>query len=188
MNAGKSTLLLQSSYNYKERDMETFLLTPNLDDRNGVGIIKSRIGISERAYAFSKNENLYNVISMLKKKVHCVLVDEAQFLTRNQVAQLCKIVDKLNIPVLAYGLRTDFLGNLFEGSQYLLAWADNLKELKSICHTGRKATMVLRIDEKGVPQTSGNQIEIGGNEKYLSVSRKEFCKYIELELTEENKT
>lgn len=183
MNAGKTTSLLQAAYNYKEKNLNTLLLTPNINTREGTGIIKSRIGLSSPARSFKSNEELYHLVRKEheKEELHCILIDESQFLTKKQVAQLCKIADNLNIPVLAYGLRTDFLGNLFEGSQYLLAWADKLKEIKSICHTGRKATMVLRLDNKGVPQTSGQQIEIGGNDKYTSVSRKEFSKYIDLE-------
>jgi thymidine kinase len=177
MNAGKTTNLLQSAHNYHERGMRTLILTPQLDDRFGAGTVKSRIGISARARAFGDSEDLYAMACQDRERngaLHCVLVDEAQFLTKAQVWQLTDIVDGLGIPVLAYGLRTDFRGELFEGSQYLLAWADNLVELKTICHTGRKATMVVRVDEQGRALTEGPQVEIGGNERYVSVSRAQF--------------
>ena len=149
MNAGKSTNLLQSSYNYKERGMNTLVLAPFLDDRYGAGKVTSRIGLETEATSFRTDTNLLEVVEGLcaEGPLHCVLIDEAQFLTRDQVFELSDVTDKLNIPVLAYGLRTDFQGEPFEGSKYLLAWADNLKELKAICHCGGKATMVLRIDE-----------------------------------------
>ena len=177
MNAGKTTNLLQSAYNYHERGMRTSILTPKLDDRHGAGIVKSRIGLEANSTVFDAADDLLAMVRSDCERhgtLHCVLVDEAQFLTRAQVWQLTDIVDELSIPVLAYGLRTDFRGELFEGSQYLLAWADNLVELKTICHTGRKATMVVRVDENGRALTAGPQVEIGGNERYVSVSRAEF--------------
>jgi thymidine kinase len=176
MNAGKTTVLLQSAHNYRERGMNPLLFTPRLDDRHGVGVVRSRIGLESPAIAFTSDDNLYEQVQRLLRdeNVHCVLVDEAQFLTREQVFQLTEIVDRLNIPVLCFGLRTDFQGELFEGSRYLLAWADQLEELKTICHTGRKATMVVRVDEQGYALREGSQVEIGGNERYVSVSRKEF--------------
>jgi len=176
MNAGKSTSLLQSSYNYRERGMNTLVLAPQLDDRYEVGKVTSRIGLQSEALIFTNETDLKTLIEQQNSeaRLHCVLVDEAQFLTREQVLQLGKITDGLKIPVLAYGLRTDFQGEPFEGSKYLLAWSDNLKELKAICHCGRKATMVLRVDENEQVITSGAQIEIGGNDRYVSVCRLHF--------------
>ncbi len=176
MNAGKSTALLQSSYNYKERGMNTLVLAPLLDDRYGAGKVTSRIGIETDATVFRDVDDLYRVVSLQHDDdpLHCVLIDEAQFLTREQVFQLGEVTDKLNIPVLAYGLRTDFQGEPFEGSKYLLAWSDNLKELKAICHCGSKATMVLRLDGNGRAVTEGSQVEIGGNDRYISTCRKHF--------------
>jgi thymidine kinase len=177
MNAGKTTNLLQSAYNYHERGMRTLILTPQFDDRHGVGKVSSRIGLTAHARTFAGSDDLLTLVRADRERngpVHCVLVDEAQFLLKAQVWQLTEIVDALQIPVLAYGLRTDFRGELFEGSQYLLAWADNLVELKTICHTGRKATMVVRVDASGRALTQGPQLEIGGNERYVSVSRAEF--------------
>jgi thymidine kinase len=176
MNAGKTTVLLQSAHNYRERGMLPLLFTPALDDRFRVGVIKSRIGLEAKATAFSREDDLHAVVRdhLEDRNVHCVLVDEAQFLTRDQVYQLTEVVDRLNIPVLCFGLRTDFQGELFEGSRYLLAWADVLEELKTICHTGRKATMVVRVDADGFALREGSQVEIGGNERYVSVSRREF--------------
>jgi len=177
MNAGKTTTLLQSAYNYHERGMRTLILTPALDNRFGEGVVASRIGLKAHARRFAKEENLLALVhaDMAERgALHCVFVDEAQFLSKTQVWQLSDVVDKLNIPVLAYGLRTDFRGELFEGSRYLLAWADNLEEIKTICHTGRKATMVVRVDEQGRAVTEGPQVEIGGNDRYVSVSRAEF--------------
>lgn len=173
MNAGKTTHLLQSSHNYRERGMQTLILSSSIDDRFGRGLVKSRIGIQAASIVFNQTEDIYDLVQQ-QDPVDCILVDEAQFLTKPQVYQLTEIVDKMNIPVLAYGLRTDFLGELFEGSQYLLAWADELKELKTICHTGKKATMVVRIDDAGKAIKSGAQIQIGGNERYVSVSRAEY--------------
>jgi thymidine kinase len=176
MNAGKTTILLQSAHNYKERGMTPLLFTPKLDDRYGAGVIKSRIGLEAKAIIFDNTDDLFETTrSRLEdKNIHCVLVDESQFLTKDQVFQLSEIVDRLEIPVLCFGLRTDFRGELFEGSQYLLAWADELKEIKTICHTGRKANFVVRIDDEGYAVKEGAQVEIGGNERYVSVSRKEF--------------
>ena len=182
MNAGKTTSLLQSAYNYHERGMRTLILTPALDNRYGEGVVASRIGLKANALRFSGTENLLARVEAdiaVHGPLHCVFVDEAQFLTKSQVWQLSDVVDRLNIPVLAYGLRTDFRGELFEGSRYLLAWADDLEEIKTICHTGRKATMVVRVDDQGHAVTDGPQVEIGGNERYVSVSRAEFKKISE---------
>jgi thymidine kinase len=176
MNAGKSTALLQSSYNYRERGMNTLVFAPELDDRYGAGKVASRIGIETPATTFRREDNLYEIIQAQcsEEALHCVLIDEAQFLTKEQVFQLGEVTDELEIPVLAYGLRTDFQGEPFEGSKYLLAWSDNLKELKAICHCGSKATMVIRLDESGRAIREGSQIEIGGNDRYLSMCRKHF--------------
>ena len=181
MNAGKTTSLLQSAHNYHERGMRTLILTPRLDDRYGAGVVQSRIGLKAQGRVFGRDEDLEAIARddiAAHGALHCVLVDEAQFLARQQVWQLTEIVDRLNVPVLAYGLRTDFRGELFEGSQYLLAWADSLGEIKTICHTGRKATMVVRVDDHGRAVTHGPQVEIGGNERYVSVSRAEFKKIV----------
>ena len=180
MNAGKSTTLLQSSYNYRERDMNTLVYTAAIDDRFGVGKVTSRIGISQDAFLFRSETNLFDEINeqLKKEKVYCVLVDEAQFLSKQPVYQLSDVVDKLKIPVLCYGLRTDFQAELFEGSKYLLAWADQLEELKTICYCGRKANFVLRLNDQGEVIKEGAQIQIGGNDSYLSVCRlhyKEKC-------------
>ena len=176
MNAGKSTMLLQANHNYQERGMSTIIYTSSVDDRYGKKEIVSRIGLKAESNIFSDNTNIYKEVINFNKsnRVDCVLIDEAQFLNKDQVAQLGQIVDDLDIPVLTFGIRTDFKGNLFEGSKYLLAWADNLKEIKTVCHCGRKATMVLRLDKKGNVIEKGEQIEIGGNEKYVSICRKHF--------------
>jgi thymidine kinase len=176
MNAGKTTILLQSAHNYRERGMNPLLFTPALDDRHQVGQIRSRIGLESDAVIFGTETDLYaHVLEELKtRNIHCVLVDEAQFLGKDQVFQLSEVVDRKNIPVLCFGLRTDFQGELFEGSKHLLAWADQLEEIKTICHTGRKATMVVRVDEHGYALKEGSQVEIGGNDRYVSVSRREF--------------
>ena len=176
MNAGKSTALLQSSYNYKERGMNTLVLAPEFDDRYGVGKVTSRIGLEAAATAFTRADNLFEIVTACIEEdpLHCILIDEAQFLTKEQVAELSDVTDNLNIPVLAYGLRTDFQGEPFEGSKYLLAWSDNLKELKAICDCGSKATMVIRLDENGNAITHGSQVEIGGNDRYISMCRKHF--------------
>lgn len=178
MNAGKTTALLQSAHNYRERGLVPILFTPRLDDRYGEGWVKSRIGLQSRATIFTPEDDLYEIIRtrLQDQSIHCILVDEAQFLKREQVYQLSEVVDRLNIPVLCFGLRTDFQGELFEGSKYLLAWADRLNEIRTICHTGRKATMVVRVDDQGYAIKQGAQVEIGGNERYVSVSRAEFKK------------
>jgi len=179
MNAGKTTTLLQSAHNYTERGMRTLILTPKLDNRFGEGVVASRIGLSSRGLIFEREDDLEQLARAdigRHGPLHCVLLDEAQFLSKRQVWQVTEIVDRLRIPVLAYGLRTDFRGELFEGSQYLLAWADSLTEIKTICHTGKKATMVVRVDEHGRAITDGPQVEIGGNDRYVSVSRSEFKK------------
>ena len=179
MNAGKTTTLLQSAHNYRERGMRVLILTPALDDRAGNGRVASRIGLFEQGAAFGRDDDLERLVRLdiaAHGALHCVLVDEAQFLTRAQAWQLGEVVDALGIPVLCYGLRTDFRGELFEGSQHLLAWADELSEIKTICHSGRKATMTVRVDEAGRAVQAGPQVEIGGNERYVSVSRAEFKK------------
>ena len=179
MNAGKTTTLLQSAYNYRERGMRVAILTPQLDDRAGAGTVASRIGLHSAGTAFAREADLLALVeadNAAHGALHCVLVDEAQFLSRAQVWQLSEVVDRLRIPVLCYGLRTDFRGELFEGSQYLLAWADELAEIKTICHSGKKATMNLRVDAAGRAVQDGPQVEIGGNERYVSVSRAEFKK------------
>ena len=179
MNAGKTTTLLQSAHNYRERGMRAAILTPRLDDRAGSGRVASRIGLQAEGVAFDRGGDLKAWVDLdiaAHGKLDCVLVDEAQFLTKAQVWQLSEVVDALEIPVLCYGLRTDFRGELFEGSQYLLAWADELIEIKTICHSGKKATMNVRIDAQGRALQAGPQVEIGGNERYVSVSRAEFKK------------
>jgi len=190
MNAGKSTVLLQSSHNYKERGMQTLLFTPLIDTRHEQGIIHSRIGLSEQAFAFKKNDDLYAITRELLQQGNsyaCILIDEAQFLTREQVYQLTEIADQLSIPVLAYGLRTDFRSELFPGSQFLLAWADELVELKTICHCGRKAIMNMRIDANGNAVQEGEQVFIGGNESYVSTCRFHFKRGEATKLTTKNK-
>ena len=177
MNAGKTTTLLQSAHNYRERGMRVVLLTPKLDHRAGSGTVASRIGLKADAVAFERDTDLQGWIEAdiaAHGKLDCVLVDEAQFLSKAQVWQLSEVVDRLRVPVLCYGLRTDFRGELFEGSQYLLAWADEMQEIKTICHTGKKATMTVRVDAQGRAVSDGPQVEIGGNERYVSVSRAEF--------------
>ena len=179
MNAGKTTTLLQSAHNYRERGMRVAILTPKLDFRAGSGTVASRIGLSAEGIAFDRDADLEVLVRADiadHGPLHCVLVDEAQFLTRAQAWQLSEVVDALRIPVLCYGLRTDFRGELFEGSQYLLAWADELQEIKTICHSGKKATMNVRLDAQGRALQDGPQVEIGGNERYVSVSRAEFKK------------
>ncbi len=176
MNAGKSTVLLQSSFNYRERGMATLLFTAALDDRAGVGMIASRIGLSAPAQLFEPGLDLFAAVADARGRgpVDCVLVDEAQFLTKAQVWQLAQVADELGIPVLCYGLRTDFLGQLFEGSATLLAIADVLSEMKAVCHCGRKATMNMRIDSAGRAVTTGQQTEIGGNDRYVALCRRHF--------------
>ena len=174
MNAGKSTVLLQASHNYGERGMKTILFTAELDNRSKVGNISSRIGLSEKASTFNNDNNLFSSVQerLNIDKISCVFVDEAQFLTEKQVWELSDVVEILNIPVICFGLRTDFQGKLFEGSSSLLAIADELKEIKTICHCGKKANMVVRVDSNGKVLKEGAQIEIGGNEKYISLCRK----------------
>lgn len=177
MNAGKTTTLLQSAHNYRERGMRVAILTPKLDVRAGEGVISSRIGLSSPGLVFSSHSDLLQLIESdvaAHGRLNCVLVDEAQFLSKAQVWQLSEVVDRLNIPVLCYGLRTDFQGELFEGSAALLAWADELQEIKTICHSGAKATMTVRVDDAGRAVQQGPQVQIGGNERYVSVSRAEF--------------
>jgi thymidine kinase len=176
MNAGKSTTLLQADFNYRERGMQTMLWTAAHDDRAGEGIIGSRIGLEAGANRYSDDTSLFDgvVKELIKRKLDCILVDEAQFLTRGHVLQLCRVSDELKIPVLCYGLRTDFLGNLFPGSAALLALADALIELKAVCECGRKATMNLRVDAEGHAVAAGAQTEIGGNDRYVALCRRHF--------------
>lgn len=176
MNAGKSTNLLQADFNYRERGMQTLLFTAKIDTRYKQGMIKSRIGLEAPAIAFSDETSLWDIINAQHKKkpLHCILIDEAQFLKKRQVFELARVCDDLNIPVLCYGLRTDFQAELFEGSQYLLAIADRLAEIKSVCFCGAKATMNLRVDENKKPIRHGQQTEIGGNERYIPLCRRHF--------------
>lgn len=175
MNAGKSTSLLQASHNYVERGMKTMLFTARLDNRAG-GRIASRIGFGANAHHFDAETDF--IAQCSQSGVDCILVDEAQFLDKEQVHQLAQIVDERNIPVICYGLRTDFRGELFPGSAALLAWADSLSELKTICYCGRKATMVVRVSPAGLVERDGQQVEIGGNERYVSLCRKHFSESI----------
>lgn len=174
MNAGKSTLLLQASYNYRERGMRTVLFIAAFDDRGGVGRIASRIGLEADAIPFQADDDLFATIKAMQAEgeIACVFVDEAQFLTEAQVWQLARVSDRLGIPVMAYGLRTDFRGQLFPGSHALLAIADELREVRTICKCGRKATMVVRQDADGNVIREGAQIDVGGNEKYVSYCRR----------------
>jgi len=176
MNAGKSTTLLQADFNYRERGMETMLWTAAHDDRSGAGRIASRLGLIVEAHAYSPDIDLFAAVAeeLKRRKLHCVLVDEAQFLTRGHVLQLCRLSDEVGIPVLCYGLRTDFLGQLFEGSAALLALADTLVELKAVCECGRKAMMNLRVDAEGHAVAAGAQTEIGGNDRYVALCRRHF--------------
>lgn len=176
MNAGKSTTLLQADFNYRERGMETMLWTAAHDDRSGSGTIGSRIALSAPAHNYSPEIDLFDAVvdELKKRELHCVLVDEAQFLTRDHVLQLCRVTDELKIPVLCYGLRTDFRADLFEGSAALLALADELIELKAVCECGRKATMNLRVDSDGHAVAAGAQTEIGGNDRYIALCRRHF--------------
>ena len=178
MNAGKSTALLQANHNYLERGMKTKMFTFSGDNRYEENRIVSRIGISADALPFSEDTDLFQSLIEDKDQIEikCVLIDEAQFLTKKQVAQLGKIADELDTAVLAFGIRTDFQGELFEGSKYLLAWADNLKEIKTVCWCGRKATMVVRLDKKGNIEIQGEDLEIGGKEKYVPLCRAHFNK------------
>ncbi|MDC0658221.1 thymidine kinase [Leisingera sp. SS27] len=174
MNAGKSTVLLQASHNYRENHMETYLLTARLDDRAGTGRIASRIGIGEEADMFSAGDDLYTRIEarLARGQLAAIFVDEAQFLEPEQVWQLARVVDDLRVPVLAYGLRVDFQGKLFPGSATLLALADEMREVRTICYCGKKATMVVRQDDQGQVLTEGDQVQIGGNETYVSLCRR----------------
>ena len=176
MNAGKSTTLLQADFNYRERGMQTMLWTAAHDDRSGSGRVGSRLGLTIDAHAYSPEIDLFDAVGdeLKRRELHCVLIDEAQFLTRDQVLQLCRLCDEVNLPVLCYGLRTDFLGQLFEGSAALLALADALVELKAVCECGRKATMNLRVDAEGHAVASGEQTEIGGNDRYVALCRRHF--------------
>jgi thymidine kinase len=176
MNAGKSTTLLQADFNYRERGMETMLWTARLDERAGAGVIGSRIALSAPAHSYDESVDLFASVSdeLKRRELHCILVDEAQFLTQPHVLQLCEVADRLRIPVLCYGLRTDFQGKLFPGSAALLALADSLIELKAVCECGRKATMNLRVDEEGYAVASGEQTEIGGNDRYIALCRRHF--------------
>ena len=173
MNAGKSTLLLQASYNYVERGMQTYLLTANFDDRAGTGRIGSRIGIGADADTFGSKTDLFSNIQerLNAGPCACVFIDEAQFLSADQVWQLARAVDDLKVPVMCYGLRVDFQGKLFPGSAALLALADEMREIRTICHCGKKATMVVRQDEHGNVLTDGAQVQVGGNETYVSLCR-----------------
>ena len=176
MNAGKSTTLLQADFNYRERGMETMLWTAKLDERAGAGTIGSRIALSAPAHSYDESVDLFTAIGeeLKKRGVDCILVDEAQFLSQRHVLELCEVADGLGIPVLCYGLRTDFQGKLFPGSAALLALADSLIELKAVCECGRKATMNLRVDSEGHAVASGAQTEIGGNDRYIALCRKHF--------------
>ena len=174
MNAGKSTVLLQASHNYRERGMETYLLTARLDDRAGKGRIASRIGIGEDADTFDGDTDMFAEIETRLRagSVACVFIDEAQFLTKDQVWQLARAVDDLRVPIMCYGLRVDFRGELFPGSAALLALADEMREVRTICHCGKKATMVVRRGANGKAMTDGDQVQIGGNETYVSLCRR----------------
>lgn len=181
MNAGKSTILLQSSFNYRERGMATMLWTSAVDDRYAVGRITSRIGLEAEAAVFGRDTDLYAAVERRRAEapLHCVLVDEAQWLSERQVRQLAGICDRQGLPVLAYGLRTDFQGRLFEGSAALLALADTLTEIKAICECGRKATMNLRVDAAGRAVREGAQTEVGGNDRYVALCRRHFMERID---------
>ena len=174
MNAGKSTLLLQAAHNYRERGMETWLLTAALDHRAGQGRIGSRIGIGSPAETYRPDTDLFAHLQevLARLPIACIFVDEAQFLTRAQVWQLARVVDDVGVPVMCYGLRVDFRGELFPGSAALLALADEMREVRTICHCGKKATMVVRKDAAGRVVTDGDQVQIGGNETYLSLCRR----------------
>ncbi len=177
MNAGKSTTLLQASYNYLERGMQTLLFSAQIDTRAGSAVIHSRIGLIKEAISFDKELNFYEYVAEKKGQMdnlRCILIDECQFLTKNQVIELTDVASRLNIAVLCYGLRTDFLGELFEGSKYLLGYAEELIEIKTVCNCGKKATMNLRTSSKGEAVTEGEQVQIGGNEAYTSKCMKCF--------------
>ncbi len=177
MNAGKSTTLLQSSYNYVERGMQVLLFAPTIDDRFGKTAVHSRIGLTQEAIGFDNQMDFFEYV--LQKKdtlpnLRCILIDEVHFLKKEQIKQLTKITSELHLPVLCYGLRSDFKGEPFEASSYLLAWAEEMVEIKTICHCGKKATMNIRIDQNGDPVEEGNQFQVGGNESYISVCMKHF--------------
>ena len=180
MNAGKSTSLLQSAYNYQERGMTPLLLTAEIDNRYSVGKVTSRIGLEAGAHLFNQDNNLFEMVSEQNENetIDCVLIDESHFLSKEQVKQLGQVVDTLDIPVLCYGIRTDFRCELFPGSKHLLAWADNLNELKTVCHCGRKATMVVRLDSDGKVVSDGDKVVIGGNDQYQSMCRRHFAEHI----------
>jgi len=171
MNAGKSTMLLQSAYNYQERHLKTLILLPAIGIKDKSNIVSSRIGLSSPATIINQHDNIFELIT---PDYSCILIDEAQFLTKKQVYQLADVVDRLNIPVLCYGIRSDFQAEAFEGSIYLLTLADHLIEIKTICHCGSKATMNLRIDADGKPVKQGSQVLIGGNDHYIATCRKHF--------------
>lgn len=181
MNAGKSTLLLQAAYNYRERGMQTYLLTAQMDTRAGQGKIASRIGIEEKADTFNPHEDMFQKVKkqLDQGPVACIFIDEAQFLTKDQVWALARAVDNLDIPIMCYGLRVDFMGELFPGSAALLALADEMREVRTICYCGKKATMVVRFDSNGKAVTAGDQVQIGGNETYLSLCRKHYRAAVE---------
>lgn len=181
MNAGKSTLLLQASYNYNERGMQTYLLTADFDNRGGQGKISSRIGISQEADTYTQSDDLFEKLRqrLTQGPCACVLVDESQWMTRDQVWQLARAVDDLGVPVMCYGLRVDFRGELFPGSAALLALADEMREVRTICHCGKKATMVIRVDENGQALREGAQIEVGGNDRYISLCRRHWREAME---------
>lgn len=181
MNAGKSTVLLQAAHNYAERGMQTYLLTAQFDNRAGEGRIASRIGIGETADTFNLTDDLFRKIEtrLANGSCACVFIDEAQFLTSDQVWQLARAVDDLGVPVMAFGLRVDFLGELFPGSAALLALSDEMREVRTICHCGKKATMVIRKDAQGRVVTGGNQVQIGGNETYVSLCRRHWREAVE---------
>ncbi|MYM56683.1 thymidine kinase [Thalassovita mangrovi] len=174
MNAGKSTVLLQASYNYRERGMDTYVMTAGFDDRAGTGTVASRIGISSDADTFTSGEDLFAKVEkrLLDGPVACIFIDESQFLEKDQVWQLARVVDDLNVPVMCYGLRVDFRGELFPGSAALLALADEMREVRTICHCGKKATMVVRMGPDGTALKEGAQVQIGGNETYVSLCRR----------------
>lgn len=177
MNAGKSTTLLQSGYNYVERGMQVLLFAPVMDNRFGKVAIHSRIGLTKDAIGFDQTTDFFECVAKNKDAIpnlKCILIDEVHFLKKEQIKQLTKIASELRLPVLCYGLRSDFKGEPFEGSSYLLAWAEELIEIKTICHCGKKATMNLRIDANGQPVEEGNQVQIGGNESYISTCMDHF--------------
>lgn len=180
MNAGKSAKLLSVAHNYAERGMATLVMKPDIDTRDGTDKITSRLGIQRECIMISKDMNIKEYFKYVQasKDLHCVLIDEAQFLTEDHVMQLCEIVDEYNTPVMCFGLRTDSDGKLFEGSAQLFAWSDKIEELKAVCHCGRKATMVAKMDEEGNPIVGDSQIDIGGDDKYTSFCRKHYREFV----------